>query len=152
MLAELMTCVNAAAMRPRVSPLGYPTAVAALVDPATGSCSVQCAGHPTPVVLRASGAIDVLQTEGRMLGLMEPWLGEPAATTLAPGDRLVLVTDGLEEAVKEPWPVWLSQAVALPAGDFETRLAASLDAEPGSLEPVDDVTVVRIEREIAAGA
>jgi sigma-B regulation protein RsbU (phosphoserine phosphatase) len=85
----------------------YCTAVFGTVepDPATGRVTVHLAsgGHPPALVLRADGRTEYLATPG---GLLVGVLPEPnfvaAGTTLAPGDTLLLYTDGLTEARTGP--------------------------------------------------
>ncbi|AYN42788.1 histidine kinase [Streptomyces dangxiongensis] len=70
-------------------------------DPATGRVTVQLAsgGHPPVVVLRSDGATDFLPTPGGLLvGVLPAARFVTASTTLAPGDTLLLYTDGLTEA------------------------------------------------------
>ena len=70
-------------------------------DPATGQVTVRLAsgGHPPVLVLRADGTADFLRTPGGLLvGVLPEALFTPAGTALAPGDTLLLYTDGLTEA------------------------------------------------------
>ncbi|MDQ1713694.1 MAG: hypothetical protein QOE45_3144 [Frankiaceae bacterium] len=60
--------------------------------------SVVGAGHPQPYVLRASGAVDRVDTRGSLLGGVPPLGIEAVEVRLAPGDALVAVTDGVLEA------------------------------------------------------
>ncbi|MFI7320746.1 PP2C family protein-serine/threonine phosphatase [Streptomyces venezuelae] len=70
-------------------------------DPVSGYVSVELAsgGHPPALVLRGGGTADYLPTPG---GLLVGALPDPrftaARTTLAPGDTLLLYTDGVTEA------------------------------------------------------
>jgi serine phosphatase RsbU (regulator of sigma subunit) len=54
-------------------------------------------GHPPPLVLRSSGAVEPLGREGTVLGLVEPRL-ETSHHALGAGDTLLLYTDGLTDA------------------------------------------------------
>jgi hypothetical protein len=55
------------------------------------------AGHPPPLVLRAEGALEAIEVAGTLLGVApDPEFGE-AAVHLAPGDVLLLYTDGATE-------------------------------------------------------
>lgn len=56
------------------------------------------AGHCAPLLIRASGAVERLEAGGAVLGVFSEWPYQDAAVTLAPGDRLVLYTDGITEA------------------------------------------------------
>ncbi|GHE56435.1 PP2C family protein-serine/threonine phosphatase [Streptomyces vinaceus] len=70
-------------------------------DPQTGQITVHLAsgGHPPALVLRADGTADFLPTPGGLLvGILPDAPFTPATTTLAPGDTLLLYTDGLTEA------------------------------------------------------
>lgn len=60
------------------------------------------AGHPQPYVLRAAGGIDRVPTAGSLLGIVPPVGLDPVRVTLAPGDTLVCVTDGVLEARHAP--------------------------------------------------
>ncbi|MCS0637535.1 SpoIIE family protein phosphatase [Streptomyces sp. LP05-1] len=81
----------------------YCTAIFGVLDPdpVTGRVAVRLAsgGHPPALVVRADGQADFLATPG---GLLVGVLPDPhftaAATTLGPGDNLLLYTDGLTEA------------------------------------------------------
>ncbi|MEU9032595.1 SpoIIE family protein phosphatase [Streptomyces sp. NPDC048383] len=81
----------------------YCTAIFGILepDPATRQVTVRLAsgGHPPALILRADGRADFLPTPGGLLvGILPraPFTG--ATTTLAPGDTLLLYTDGLTEA------------------------------------------------------
>ncbi|GAA3020527.1 PP2C family protein-serine/threonine phosphatase [Streptomyces fulvorobeus] len=81
----------------------YCTAVFGILepDPATGETAVRLAsgGHPPALVLRADGRVDFLPTPGGVLvGILPSAPFATASTTLAPGDTLLLYTDGLTEA------------------------------------------------------
>ncbi|MEU0160822.1 SpoIIE family protein phosphatase [Streptomyces sp. NPDC006261] len=81
----------------------YCTAVFGILepDPATGRTVVRLAsgGHPPALVLRADGTADFLPTPGGVLiGILPSAPFTAAATSLGPGDTLLLYTDGLTEA------------------------------------------------------
>src|SRR5439155_3481483 len=59
--------------------------------------TVCCAGHPLPLLLRADGTVDFVGAPGTLLGIFpDPELSD-VAVDLAPGDALVLYTDGVIE-------------------------------------------------------
>ncbi|QQC93365.1 PP2C family protein-serine/threonine phosphatase [Streptomyces alfalfae] len=81
----------------------YCTAVVGVIEPdaETGHTAVRLAsgGHPSALVLRADGTADFLPTPGGLLvGILPAAPFAAATTTLAPGDTLLLYTDGLTEA------------------------------------------------------
>ncbi|MDA0179497.1 SpoIIE family protein phosphatase [Solirubrobacter phytolaccae] len=60
--------------------------------------TVACGGHPAPRVLRATGLVQELGALGTVVGLLKTTEAADRTTRLAPGDALVLYTDGLTEA------------------------------------------------------
>ncbi|MEV8450725.1 PP2C family protein-serine/threonine phosphatase [Streptomyces parvus] len=56
------------------------------------------AGHPRPLVLRADGSIGEIVSGGLLLGILDDVSYESHEDFLAPGDTLVLFTDGLTES------------------------------------------------------
>jgi sigma-B regulation protein RsbU (phosphoserine phosphatase) len=63
-----------------------------------GAVRAAFAGHPPGLVARAAGGVDELPTTGQLLGLLADVRISDVETTLAPGDALVLYTDGVIEA------------------------------------------------------
>jgi serine phosphatase RsbU (regulator of sigma subunit) len=59
---------------------------------------VSLAGHPQPLVLRAAGGVETVGLFGSVLGATESPQFEDAGVTLAPGDVMLLYTDGVTEA------------------------------------------------------
>jgi serine phosphatase RsbU (regulator of sigma subunit) len=62
---------------------------------------VASGGHPPPVVLRASGATEVVPCSGTLLGVDPHAESIDCELFLAPGDTLVLYTDGATEARRD---------------------------------------------------
>jgi len=58
------------------------------------------AGHLRPIVLNDSRAAQQLENGGALLGVFPEWKYEDSVAQLAPGDRLLLFTDGITEAAK----------------------------------------------------
>ena len=73
-----------------------------IFDPYDGSLVFANAGHPAPLILRAGGTVDTLQTaDNVVLGLL-PGAGYDLFTaSLDPGDLLFLYSDGVTEAMNE---------------------------------------------------
>jgi sigma-B regulation protein RsbU (phosphoserine phosphatase) len=57
------------------------------------------AGHVPPVVVRADGRCETLDTGGMVVGLLPDAAYESGSVDLAPGDLLVACTDGITEAM-----------------------------------------------------
>ncbi len=68
-------------------------------DPGTGSIRYANAGHPRPRVIDTRGSVRVFGgTTGTVLGVLPGEFVEEREERLAPGERLVLYTDGVTEA------------------------------------------------------
>ena len=55
-------------------------------------------GHNPPLVLRADGSCERLLPTAPVMGLIADWTCEEAEVDIAPGDRLVVFSDGVTEA------------------------------------------------------
>jgi sigma-B regulation protein RsbU (phosphoserine phosphatase) len=110
------------------------TVVFGLLEPDADGFTVTVAGggHPPALVLRADGTVEPLHTPGgQLVGVLPDARFTRAATRLAPGDGLLLYSDGLTEA-RDPTGAMLGEdrvaalLAPLAATDAET-IAASLD-------------------------
>ena len=78
---------------------------------ATTRLTVAAGGHPAPIVLRADGSVETAGAGGTLIGLVDdPRLAE-TTTGLAPGDAVLLYTDGVTEA-EAPRRVWTPEQLA----------------------------------------
>ena len=68
------------------------------VDMGTRKVAYTNAGHCAPILVRADGEIARLEAGGAVLGVFPEWPYEQGEASLAPGDRLLLFTDGITEA------------------------------------------------------
>ena len=82
----------------RTPPEKYATAFLGALETASGRLRYTNAGHNPPLVLRAAGAAEELEATGVPIGLLPQAVYAAGETVLAPGDVLVLYTDGLVEA------------------------------------------------------
>lgn len=63
----------------------------------TGAIRYSLAGHPPPILIRANGERTLLDKGGPLIGLGGALPFEEGNDTLAPGDRIVMYTDGITE-------------------------------------------------------
>jgi sigma-B regulation protein RsbU (phosphoserine phosphatase) len=75
----------------------FVTAVCCALDTASGELRYVNCGHNPPLLLRGSGASQLLRLGGSALGLRAAEGFEAGCETLSPGDTLVLYTDGVVE-------------------------------------------------------
>jgi sigma-B regulation protein RsbU (phosphoserine phosphatase) len=154
-LPELVANMNKYACSNSQGGLRFTTAFLAEYDPARRVFTYINAGHNNPILRRSSGSIERLGVGGLPLGIQPEAKYESASVTLAPGDWLIIFTDGLVEAVNArdedfDEPRLLS---ALEAGassspkELLDRLMRDLDAFVGSTPQHDDVTCLLIKAE-----
>jgi serine phosphatase RsbU (regulator of sigma subunit) len=77
----------------------YATLVFAVYDDARRTLRYANCGHNPPLLLRADGTIDKLESTTTVLGMFEEWECPLAETQILRGDVLVIYTDGITEAV-----------------------------------------------------
>jgi phosphoserine phosphatase RsbU/P len=126
----------------------YFTLAYAEIDLRTGAVRLVQAGHPHPLVLRTSGGIEELGRGGLPIGLIAEARYEQTDLTLAPGDRLFLVSDGVTEC---PDPeghelgvagleAILQQNLALDSPQLLEALIWDLNSFAGGRDLPDDVS------------
>ncbi|NRB04007.1 MAG: fused response regulator/phosphatase [Rhodobacteraceae bacterium] len=131
----------------------YFTILLAFVNQKTGEVMLSQAGHPHPVILRESGRIEQDGTGGFPVGLMSGVQFEETAFTLAPGDRLIFVSDGITECPNQAGDMLeedgLAEMVArnadVAARDFFEALTWDLTDFAGQMNLPDDVSGVMFE-------
>jgi len=82
-----------------IAPGKFVTFCYAIVDLHARTLSYSNAGHFPPILLRANGEVDRLTTSGMVLGIAPDGTYGTGTLELAAGDRLVLFTDGITEAM-----------------------------------------------------
>ncbi len=68
------------------------------LGPSGVRADVRCAGHPPVLILRAGGAVEPVGRPGHPLGILDTPTFRDDSALLAPGDTLVLYTDGVTDA------------------------------------------------------
>jgi len=152
---ELLKAMNKL-MAPQLPPGRFVTMGSCLYDPVTGGIKWARAGHPPALLLRRSkNVVEQLIGDGFAVGFFEDSDYELVESSLAPGDALLIYTDGISEAQSRDMEVF----------GFE-RLSAALlscDAKASSAEMLshlldvfdefrqerilkDDVTVLLLKR------
>jgi len=128
----------------------FVTAALLVLDTASGAARLASAGHPAPLLRRASGeVVPAPSARGLPLGVAETTVFGTTSFALGPGDVAVLYTDGVTEAADPGGALLgeerLKQAVAAANGSPEAVLKAVLDAVSrfaGDEPPSDDITLV----------
>lgn len=76
----------------------FVTILVLAVDPETGHGEYVCAGHPPALIVHADGAIERLECTSPVAGALPGLPYTAAQFSVAPGDVVVLYTDGVTEA------------------------------------------------------
>jgi serine phosphatase RsbU (regulator of sigma subunit)/anti-sigma regulatory factor (Ser/Thr protein kinase) len=133
----------------------FVTCLYGVLDPTTGHFRFANAGHDLPYVKTALGSVE-LRARGMPLGLMTGMKYEERETLLAPGDSLLLHSDGIVEAHDPQGQMFgfprLKEAVARYPGGGELidLVLADLHVHTGpGAEQEDDITMVVLQREPA---
>lgn len=102
----------------------FVTYVLAILDPETNVLTIANAGHPSPIIRRADGSLEEFDEElfGPPIGVVDDWEFEAESKSLNPGDTVVIVTDGVDEAMNE-------------AGELYGKERTELTIKSGPVEP-----------------
>jgi sigma-B regulation protein RsbU (phosphoserine phosphatase) len=127
----------------------YATLFLGIYDDAERTLRYANCGHNPPLLLRGDGSCERLLPTGPVLGLFEEWQCTTAELRLAPGDLLVVFSDGITEAFddggEEFGEARLLELVRSlrdrPAGELVDRVLAEVRRFSGS-EQEDDQTLV----------
>jgi hypothetical protein len=154
-LPELAANMNRYACTNSQGGLRFTTAFLGEYDAASRRVEYINAGHNNPILRRASGQIERLDIGGLPFGILPEVKYETGSVTLAPGDWLIVFTDGLVEAVNARDEEYGEARVllGLEAGkllepkDLLKRLMAELDQFVGNTPQHDDVTCMLLKSE-----
>ncbi|HEY4688215.1 MAG TPA: SpoIIE family protein phosphatase [Anaerolineae bacterium] len=134
----------------------FVTVFYAILDPATRTLTYANAGHNPPIVRRAcaSGHTEELPLGGLLLGMIDQVSLADATISLAPGDALVLYTDGLTEACNPQGEDYglarLAEAITAAPAEAPALLAhlvADLATFTASEPQSDDITLFVVTSE-----
>lgn len=153
---EALALLHEALARQNLPSQNFVTAVYGTIDTRTHELRVSRGGHPYPLFVSAAGELRELTPEGPLLGVpdMPPDFDE-VRIALAPGDKIILYTDGLEDILLLPaadsrsrpaFAPLLRELAPLGATALIEALQRALDRREGSLHQADDMTIVVVER------
>jgi len=137
------------------------TATYAVIDLDAMTITSARAGH-TPMIIASAHKTEIVTPDGMVLGLRLPGAEERFGTLLeehtqrlAPGDVIVLYTDGITEAMDGESELFGETALAqvvrahthLDAAGIRERILREVRAFVGEAEPHDDMTMVLLKIE-----
>ncbi len=121
-----------------------------LYEVKSGTLAYCNAGHPAPILLRADGRTEVLETGGTLVGMGMGHGYEAGHLEIGDGDLLLIYTDGVselenpaggqfgEEALWEAFSECLGQSPEQVLNAITGRLQAHADGRP----PDDDISII----------
>jgi len=132
-----------------------------LLDPRKASFTCTNAGHNPPILLRADGKIEELTTGGLLLGMLGEQTYQQVTVELAPGEIIVLYTDGITEAVgpaadEDDYEAMFGEEALfevlrrnrhLPATGIKDAILEAVSAHTSGVAQSDDITLVVIRRQ-----
>ena len=151
----LMSAANAEVSRDNPQML-FVTAFAGILDLETGELEYCNAGHENPFLIdpSASGVRRIDDGDGPPLCVVSDFAYEGARCTLQPGDVILIVTDGVTEAMNRDHELYgsarveaivprLSRAPAS-ASDVVAGLRSNVDVFAKGADPADDLTILAL--------
>jgi sigma-B regulation protein RsbU (phosphoserine phosphatase) len=118
------------------------------------------AGHNPPLLFRGDGSVRRLEATGLALGILPDAVFEETTVELLEGDRLLLYTDGVTEAMNEAedeygearLTAWAATRRGLDPHALVEGVVTDVLSFCGSARPADDMTVLSVERTTSAAA
>ncbi|MBL9140521.1 MAG: serine/threonine-protein phosphatase [Phycisphaerae bacterium] len=161
--AEALARINDDLIGQRGRTTRFATAVYCVINCRTGVVRLSSAGHPAPVLLRDGAGSELVGEGGGLLGVFDGEKYPETELQLHPGDRLLLYSDGFEQAFpgdptgarrsRLPSKRYLEEFEALANVATPTEMVQQIgrrvDMQFGSLHQSDDLTLVVIERTAA---
>jgi len=134
----------------------FATGIYAVINCKTRRCTLAGAGHPPPLLLRADGTQQLLETNGGLLGVFADETYDQIEIDLQEGDRMLLYSDGFEQAFPNADADVYEQRLPTThyREEFEklaklddpvqvvNQMRERLDAQRGSLHQIDDLTLI----------
>jgi serine phosphatase RsbU (regulator of sigma subunit) len=147
-LAQLCERLNHYACAHSLGGLRFTTAVIGEYDPSSCRLTYVNAGHNSPIVRRANGGTERLESGGLPFGILREATFVAASVDLQPGDTLVLFTDGVVEAFNSAgeeftdarWLRLIRDLPNLPAQATMQYLMQQVGQFVGATRQSDDIT------------
>jgi serine phosphatase RsbU (regulator of sigma subunit) len=134
--------------------LPYFTMILGRIDVRNRRLEIVQAGHPSPLLVRRDGPVEVLGDGGFPVGMVQVASYETLETDFGPGDRLLVYSDGLVEAENAEGEQFsearLRGFVQEQAGNSTPNILDGLDEAlrkwRGSETLTDDLSVLMLDR------
>jgi serine phosphatase RsbU (regulator of sigma subunit) len=120
-----------------------------IYDDATRSLLIANCGHNAPFLLRRDGSLEKLHATATVMGLFEPWPCECKTLEIAPGDTLVVYSDGVTDAASDDGEMFgdirleelIRRCAKLPVSQMLEAMAREVQVFSGT-DAEDDLTLL----------
>lgn len=134
----------------------FVTVLYAVLEPSTGRLSYISCGHPPPLILHANGEVAKLEAHNAALGIFEDLTFTEAETHLAPGEALVLYTDGVVELMNPEDEIFgiprlvkvIQENQHLPSNQMIGKVIEATQIYAADNGFLYDLTLVIVQREV----
>jgi sigma-B regulation protein RsbU (phosphoserine phosphatase) len=125
-----------------------------LLDTGTHTLTYASAGHNPPILFRRGQDPGLLQARGIILGCFEEAIYSEESLSLAPGDTLIIYSDGITEAIdssEEEFGLEKLKKVAAsvapqPARSLNQSIIDQVRQHQDDAPQLDDMTIVSLRR------
>jgi phosphoserine phosphatase RsbU/P len=133
----------------------FATLFLVLLDPQSHTLTYVNAGHNSPLLVRTDGKIEYIEATGMPIGVFDGVSWESRSVSLSPGDRLLVFTDGIPEAINAAGDFYSDERLekfaadnrALPIDVFATTLINDVSTFVADAPRSDDITLMLFQRE-----
>jgi sigma-B regulation protein RsbU (phosphoserine phosphatase) len=132
----------------------FVTFFVARLDPESGKITYVNAGHNPPLLIRASGEVELLHEGGMVLGLFENVAYEAGRVELRPGDTLLAYSDGVSETWSPDGEEYGEERLCalatakrdIDAAELQAAILRDIESFEAGAAPTDDRTLVVLRR------
>jgi sigma-B regulation protein RsbU (phosphoserine phosphatase) len=148
----ILAHLNAALLMEDARAMPMCTAVYGEIDTSSGVTGVTlaAAGHPAPVIVRATGETETVAAHGTILGAVSDPAFEICEVALGAGDAIVVYSDGILDIAIDGVRVDERRIAELlsgpPGADARALVDRLRDVLPGAHERRDDVAIMALRR------
>jgi serine phosphatase RsbU (regulator of sigma subunit) len=145
--------LNAALLMAAGDMLQLCTAVYGELDMSSGNAAITLAagGHPAPLIVRADGAVDITDARGTLLGAVADPSFVTCDVVLAPGDTIVVHSDGILDVQLDGRPMDEKRTASLLEGERDAGAQSIVDRLVRALRRADrplrdDIAIMAVRR------
>jgi serine phosphatase RsbU (regulator of sigma subunit) len=134
----------------------FVTYVLVIIDLATHEMTLANAGHMSPLIRKIDGSVDQFPDEsiGIPVGITEDYPYEVVTRTIEPGETVVIITDGVDEAMNPAGELYTKERVvefvknsSPRADELGKALLADVRRHANGRPQNDDITIMTFGRD-----